>query len=132
MLQVSRRQWLTGTGSMAASAAAWSSLATHASLQAERSGLHTVVLQDSRLQMPEDVRAQLAGNGSRILTLDGDVVRMWRGEQGPLLADRATQLLGATLWPAFLLVRGLAAESGRRVRYERFDAGSGATVWLIA
>jgi hypothetical protein len=30
------------------------------------------------------------------------------------------------------MIRGLAAESRRRVRYQRFDADSNAMVWLIA
>jgi hypothetical protein len=117
---------------MAASASAWSALDAGALAQAGASQRDTLVLQDDRLHMPADIRARLTANGSRVLMLEADVVRMWRGELAAVLGNPATQLLGATLWPSFLLVRGLAAESGRRVRYERFDADSGATVWLIA
>lgn len=92
----------------------------------------TVVLQDTRVVLPDDVRRRLAANGACVIPLDEDPVRMWRGEQASLLGSRRTRLLGATLWPQFLLVRGLAEESGRRVRYQRLDAASGAIVWLIA
>ncbi len=92
----------------------------------------TVVLQDRRLQLPAEVRARLDANGSRLLTLDADPVRMWRGEQAALLQDPATRLLGVTPWIEFVMIRGLAAETRRRVRYQRFDADSNAMVWLIA
>jgi hypothetical protein len=92
----------------------------------------TVVLQDRRLQLPDEVRGRLAANGSRLLTLDPDPVRMWRGEHAALLQDASTRLLGVTPWIEFVMVRGLAAETRRRVRYQRFDADSNAMVWLIA
>lgn len=96
------------------------------------SAASTVVLQDRRLALPEDVRTRLAGNGARLLTLEADPVRMWRGEHAALLTARDTRLLGVTQWIEFVMVQGLAAESRRRVRYQRFDAGSNAMVWLIA
>lgn len=92
----------------------------------------TVVLQDRRLQLPDEVRARLDANGSLLLTLDPDPVRMWRGEHAALLQDSSTRLLGVTPWIEFVMVRGLAAETRRRVRYQRFDADSNAMVWLIA
>jgi hypothetical protein len=78
------------------------------------------------------VRRQLGANGARVIALAADPVRMWRGEQAGLLGSRATRLLGVTTWPTFLMVRGLAEESGRRVREQRLDTVSGAMVWLIA
>jgi hypothetical protein len=66
------------------------------------------------------------------IALDADPVRMWRGSQAPLLADRNTRLAGATTWPQFLMVRGLAEESGRRVRAQRFDRTRSIVTWLIA
>ena len=92
----------------------------------------TVVLQDRRLQLPEEVRQRLDATGSRLLTLDPDPVRMWRGEHAALLQGSSTRLLGVTPWIEFVMIRGLAAESRRRVRYQRFDADSNAVVWLIA
>lgn len=91
-----------------------------------------VVLQDRRLQLPEDIRARLDATGTRLLTLEQDPVRMWRGEHGALLQSAETRLLGVTPWIEFVMIRGLAAESRRRVRYQRFDADSNAMVWLIA
>lgn len=92
----------------------------------------TVVLQDRRLVLPEDLRDRLAANGARLLTLDADPVRMWRGEQSALLTNPQTRLLGVTPWIEFVMIQGLAAESRRRARYQRFDAGNDAMVWLIA
>ncbi len=136
-MQTSRRAVLAGTGLTLAGTALSSSatdtgsaLGTQAGEQAEPAV--TVILQDRRYELPEDVRTRLAGNGARVLQLEDDPVRMWRGESASLLAAPDTRLLGATRWPEFLMVRGLAAESGRRVRYERLDAASGAIIWLIA
>jgi hypothetical protein len=92
----------------------------------------TVVLQDRRLVLPEDLRERLTTNGSRFLTLDPDPVRMWRGEHAALLTNPQTRLLGVTPWIEFVMIQGLAAESRRRARYQRFDAGNDAMVWLIA
>jgi hypothetical protein len=91
-----------------------------------------VVLQDPRLPLPDEVRRQLGANGASVIALGPDPVRMWRGERATLLCSRTTRLLGVTTWPSFLMVRGLAEESGRRVREQRLDAASGAMVWLIA
>ena len=57
---------------------------------------------------------------------------MWRGDLGPILDRRETRMLGVTRWTEFLLIQGLAAESRRRVRYQRFDAATDTMVWLIA
>jgi hypothetical protein len=59
-------------------------------------------------------------------------VRQWRGHQAWLLAHRETRLFGVTRWPDFLIVRGLAAESRRRVRHESLDPATGVMTWLIA
>jgi hypothetical protein len=136
-MQTSRRAVLAGTG-LTLAGTALSSSATHAGaglstqVPAPAASDITVILQDRRYELPEEVRTRLAGNGARVVQLEEDPVRMWRGELASLLAAPGTRLLGATRWPEFLMVRGLAAESGRRVRYERLDAASGAIVWLIA
>src|SRR5690606_11336357 len=91
----------------------------------------TVVLQDRRLPLPEEVRARL-GEGVQLLTLEQDPVRMWRGEHAAVLQDSDTRLLGVTPWIEFVMIRGLAAESRKQVRYQRFDADSNAMVWLIS
>jgi len=92
----------------------------------------TVILQDSRHRLPHDLTQRLGGVDARVIRLEADPVRQWRGPQAQLLAARDTRLLGATSWPQFLLVRGLAEESGRRVRYQRMDDSTGAITWLIA
>ncbi|HWL61451.1 MAG TPA: hypothetical protein VNQ32_01520 [Steroidobacteraceae bacterium] len=91
----------------------------------------TVILQDRRVLLPEDLRARLGGS-TRVLQLEADPVRMWRGEHAPLLGDPTTRLVGITPWIEFVMIQGLAAESRRRVRYQRHDAGADAMVWLIA
>jgi hypothetical protein len=93
---------------------------------------NTVILQDGRHALPDVLRQRLAGNGALLVQLEPDPVRQWRSEFAALLGARTTRLLGVTRWPEFLLVRGLAEESGRRVRYQRMDAASGAIIWLIA
>lgn len=98
---------------------------------AAMSSRRTVVLQDRRLLLPDQVRAEL-GAGVRLLTLEQDPVRMWRGEHAVLLQAADTRLLGVTPWIEFVMIRGLAAESRKQVRYQRFDADSNAVVWLIA
>jgi hypothetical protein len=92
----------------------------------------TVVLHDTRLAMDPGVAARLAANGAKIIALDSDPVRMWRGASGVPLRDPATRLLGLTRWADFLIVRGLAAESRRHLRYQSLDARTGTFIWLIA
>lgn len=91
----------------------------------------TVLLQHRRVLLPEDLRTRL-GSGTRVLQLEADPVRMWRGEHAALLGDAATRLVGITPWIEFVMIQGLAAESRRRVRYQRHDPGADAMVWLIA
>lgn len=130
-LRTNRRKLLAGAG-LGFAGSALSTMATGPVSTVAGEAVPTVILQDRRLELPDDVRRRLAGNGARIVVLAEDPVRMWRGELAPLLTARETRLLGVTSWPQFLMVRGLAEESGRRVRYQRFDAASGAIVWLIA
>lgn len=91
----------------------------------------TILLQDRRYALPTGVRRRMTEGGARLLALEPDPVRQWRGTDAQLLGSRATRLVGVTRWPEFLIVRGLAEESGRRVRHQQFDAASGALVWLI-
>jgi hypothetical protein len=91
----------------------------------------TVLLQDRRYALPDGVQRRLTRSGARLVALEADPVRQWRGADARLLAARGTRLVGITRWPEFLIVRGLAEESGRRVRHQQFDAVSGALVWLI-
>ncbi len=92
---------------------------------------HTILLRDRRFALPDGVQQRLTGSGARQLVLEADPVRQWRGADAQLLAARTTRLVGVTRWPEFLMVRGLAEESGRRVRHQQIDAASGALIWLI-
>jgi hypothetical protein len=92
----------------------------------------TVVLQGGRRAASGAEWRRFAARDVRVIALEADPVRQWRGPQAALLAARSTRLLGATSWPEFLLVRGLAEESGRRVRYQRFDAVNATVIWQIA
>ena len=94
-------------------------------------GGRTVLLRDRRFALPDGVQRRLALIGARQLELEADPVRQWRGAEAHLLGARTTRLVGVTRWPEFLMVRGLAEESGRRVRHQQVDAASGALVWLI-
>jgi len=128
--QANRRQ-LLGGGVCAIAATA---LAGHA-IAGEESVLTTnasLVLHDQRFPLAADMQRRLQSNGARVIPLREDPVRMWRDELGALLEPRDTRLLGVTRWPEFLMIRGLAAESRRHVRYQRLDAPTGAIVWLIA
>lgn len=92
----------------------------------------SVVLHDPRLGMSEEVAARIAANGTRVIALTDDPVRLWRGEIGELLRQPDTRLFGVTRWADLLMVRGLAAESGRRLQYEKLDRTTGVFTWLIA
>ncbi len=131
--RTSRRDVLAGAG-LALAGGLLPSLGTAAGQGAARAPGDDalVVLQDAHLPLPADVMQQLDVQGARVMALEDDPVRMWRGQHASLLAARATRLLGVTSWPKFLMVRGLAEESGRRLRYQRLDATSGAIVWMIA
>ena len=130
---LSRRELFAVTGGAVVAAGTVAALKQGAEddpLAAMASG-RTVVLQDRRLPLPEEVRARL-GEGVQLLTLEQDPVRMWRGEHAAVLQDSDTRLLGVTPWIEFVMIRGLAAESRKQVRYQRFDADSNAMVWLIS
>ena len=130
-LRTSRRQLLAGGGWAVATAATVSGTAVAGASLPDLAGSASVILHDHRFALPADMQQRLSANGARIVALGDDPVRMWRTEIGTLLGQRDTRLLGVTRWPEFLLVRGLAAESRRHVRYQRVDPETGATIWLI-
>jgi hypothetical protein len=128
--QANRRQLLLGSACIISC-----TLAPTSAMAAEEGAAlpdASVVLHDSRFPLAADLRQRLQLNGARILPLADDPVRMWRDQLAALLQPRDARLLGVTRWPEFLMIRGLAAESRRHVRYERADATTGAIVWLIA
>lgn len=127
----SRRGFLLGSA-VAASAATLSASSPAALGLVQQADAGVVVLHDRRIALPADIASRLAANGARLVALEGDVVRLWRGELAAVLGDPATRLLGVTRWPELLIVRGLAAESRRHLRHEQFDPGSASFIWLIA
>ncbi len=133
--RISRRAAMAGAG-MAVAGGAFAAGSARASIGTDApvadAFANTVILQDARHVLPAAMRRQLVTSEARVIELAADPVRQWRGESAVLLAARSTRLLGITSWPQFLMVRGLAEESGRRVRYQRLDAASGAIIWLIA
>jgi hypothetical protein len=129
---VNRRQVMVGTVTATTSVVAHAKALSSDAARLSAASRATVVLHDPRLPIDALVAQRLAANGAQVIALDDDPVRMWRGQIGALLAQPGTKLLGVTRWADFLLVRGLAAETRRHVRYERLDRESGALTWLIA
>lgn len=132
--RLTRRNLIAGSGGAMLVAAGGRPDAIDATVveQVAREHRASVVLQDRRLVLPADACRRLAASGVRVLELEGDPVRMWRGEHAAVLDDADTRLLGVTPWIEFVMIQGLAAETRRRVRYQRFDATRDAMVWLIA
>lgn len=132
-LRMDRRAMLTVSGALVmAAATAGGTEAREAGALSSIASRPTVILQDRRVLLPEGLPSRLGGNVVRVLQLEADPVRMWRGEHAALLADPRTRLVGVTPWIEFVMIQGLAAESHRRVHYQRHDAGADAMVWLIA
>jgi hypothetical protein len=141
-MSLNRRELLALSGGAVMAATAATTVATRAGADsppapdvtgADVTGTgRTVVLQDRRLALPPDLAERLQQGGAQLLTLAPDPVRMWRSEHAALLGAPDVRLMGVTPWIEFVMVRGLAAESGKRVRYQRFDPDSNAVVWLIA
>ena len=129
---VRRRDMLAGAAMALAGAALPARGARAAGETSIAAGDATIVLQDRRFALPAGLQRQLDEHGARLVALEADPVRQWRGAGARLLAARGTRLAGVTRWPEFLIIRGLAEESGRRVRFQQFDAAAGAMVWLIA
>lgn len=130
---MTRREAVTGAGLVLAGAVlpparamATADVATVSSQGA------AVILLGTRHASFHGMARRLGGDSALLIPLQTDPVRQWRDPQGQLLAACDTRLFGVTTWPEFLMVRGLAEESGRRVRYQRADVASGAVCWLIA
>jgi hypothetical protein len=70
---------------------------------------------------PESRAIARAAKGQRLIALEGDPVRMWRDT----LRDASGPIGGITRWSDYLILRGLAAEQGLRVRGEEFVPVSG-------
>jgi hypothetical protein len=132
-LKPSRRQFLAGAGGALALTAAYTT--AHAGQGADlwqSADARSIVLHDAGMALPADVVARLQANGANILALAADPVRLWRGEWGVRLQHPQTRLFGVTRWADLVIVRGLAAESRKHLRYEQLNAKTGYFSWLIA
>ena len=69
----------------------------------------------------ESRRIARAAHGQRLIALTGDPVRLWREQ----LAAASGPIGGVTRWSDYLILAGLAAEQGLRVRDERMIAVPG-------
>jgi hypothetical protein len=134
-LTSSRRRFLKGGVSAGLGAVAMESAGataiTNAGLLDDATSA-TVVLHDPRIALSRDVVIRLQTNGARVIALGDDPVHLWRSEVGGVLRDPQTRLMGVTRWADFLIVRGLAAETRRHVRYERYDSLADHFVWQIS
>lgn len=90
-----------------------------------------VLVHDPALAVPGVLATRIAGEGGRIVALDGDPVRLWR--DGLDAQVRATgRLYGYTLWADLLIFRGLAREVRLNLAREQLDAETGRVAWMIA
>ena len=124
-----RRQFLLGSAAVTGAGLATEPSAAASMLLTERA---SVVLHDPRIALDAALVKRFEAAGTRVVALDDDPVRMWRGEIGAMLRDPGTKLLGITRWADLLIVRGLAAETHRHLRYEKLDVQAGTFTWLIA
>lgn len=124
---LSRREVLLGG---AATAALLAPIAAQAARLAEGQGV-SVLVHDRRIAPDVPLIRNLQARGARIVLLGEDPVRQWRDEAAPWLLARDARLMGITRWPDFLMLRGLAAESRRHVRFVSPVSGDGVLTWLI-
>jgi len=128
---LSRRHVLLGGAAVGASLLAPAAAAgtSRSTAQGETVSL---LLHDRRIVPEASLLARLQARGSRIVMLGEDPVRQWRDESAVWLAQRDARLLGITRWPDFLMLRGLAAESRKHVRFTSDVSADGVLTWLIA
>jgi hypothetical protein len=92
----------------------------------------SVLLHDRRIIPDAALVVRLQARGARVVALGEDPVRQWRDESAAWLAERDARLMGIARWPDFLMLRGLAAESRRHVRFVSPVSTDGVLTWLIA
>lgn len=92
----------------------------------------SVLLHDRRVTPDAALVDRLRARHTRLVVVRDDPVRQWRDESAAWLAQRDARLMGITRWPDFLMLRGLAAESRRHVRFASAVSETGVLTWLIA
>jgi hypothetical protein len=128
---LSRRQVLLGSAA-AAGAGALAPLMVEAAQMAPGGAGISLLLHDPSVAPQRALAGRLLAADARIVLLADDPVRQWRDESAAWLARRNARLMGITRWPDFLLLRGLAAESRRHVRFASAVSDAGVLTWLIA
>jgi hypothetical protein len=131
-LPATRRQFLLAGAATAGAGAMLPLPAAQAATLLDSANAATCVLHDPRIQLDAALVQRLQSRGARIIALEEDPVRQWRRAAGTPLVQRGTRLLGITRWSDLLLVRGLAAESRRHLRFESQPGDDGVLTWLIA
>jgi hypothetical protein len=121
---LSRRHLLIG----GATAAGALTLPAHHTWAAADGHGDTVLLHDRRVTSDATFIDRVQ---ARVIVLGDDPVRQWRDESADWLT-RDARLMGITRWPDFLMLRGLAAESRRHVRFASPVSEAGVLTWLIA
>lgn len=127
---LSRREVLIG-GATVAGAGVLAPITARAASGADERGV-SVLLHDRRIALDAALSQRMQQKGARIVTLGDDPVRQWRDESAAWLARHDARLMGITRWHDFLMLRGLAAESRRHVRFSSTVADDGVLTWLIA
>jgi hypothetical protein len=132
---LSRRQMLisgaAGAGALAVLVPAQGTvLEVATSLAAEQRV--SLLLHDRRIAPDAALVERMHARSARIMVLAEDPVRQWRDQSGDWLQRSDTRLMGITRWPDFLMLRGLAAESRRHVRFASPVSADGVLTWLIA
>jgi hypothetical protein len=129
---LSRRHLLAGSAAVAGAGVLAPLLPAEAAQLAAQGGDINVLLHD-RGWVPDAAQTgRLLARDARIVVLGDDPVRQWRNESATWLAQPNARLLGITNWPDFLVLRGLAAESRRHVRFASAISDARVLTWLIA
>lgn len=120
-MELARREFLVAGGLAAGALAAIGPTAAQAAEDFSPVAIHDPAIPASRA-----IAHFRAGSGTRLVALTGDRVRFWRAE----LASHRAAISGCTTWADLVILRGLAAEQGLRLRAEAREGALFA--WVIA
>ncbi|WP_338466093.1 hypothetical protein RXV95_10975 [Novosphingobium sp. ZN18A2] len=109
-MELARREFIVAGGMAAGAMAALGPTAARAADQF----IPVAIFDPARPASKAIARAQ-AGPGTRLVPLKGDSVRFWHAE----LAGHRGPVSGCTTWADLVVLRGIAAEQGLRLRAEK-------------
>ncbi|MDE2563695.1 MAG: hypothetical protein KGL48_15750 [Sphingomonadales bacterium] len=124
-MELARREFLVAGGLAAGAISAFGATMAPSAVHAAEA-FAPVAIHDPVLPASRSIAKARAGVGTRLVALTGDRVRFWRSE---LSAHRAA-ISGCTTWADMVILRGLAAEQGLRLRAEAREGGLFA--WMLA